>query len=458
MNNYRQMHLIPPTLYSQLMKTIPDSGNTDGSKCLNINQLNSIQNEDGGKVFISQKPETQNSHTHLPMVNDIKSDQTTNENEIANSGGNDGGNANSSNEESMVLDKTPDFNVSKQKFDEHGYDVTSAIINPKEDTQNDSKMSNNTTFILDPKMKAYKSKSYKDLLSWDTTNQPNRFSSTLPAGIGFSQVNPKNTTTNNNNNTQDLSLRLDETNNIDIPENASAQQTTLNTSLNSNYGQLKENANISTRSPMSDSEDEFIPPRSSTPTPSNVNNRSKEDIVTVNRQHNEETAIKYPPKKPSMKVLKQARQTLTNKYRGVIPSEILSRKSKRKLKSAKPVQKVKVQYVEMNPNIKDGSDENNDEEEDQLDDSDGDISDTDNNVTAVPNVTSVENIQKLPKRKPIPTVKQRKLTKRTADYEYRVAIKTKKFKKFSNKRKADPDFRPPVKPKKAKAPTYVMFK
>ena len=60
------MHLIPPTLYSQLMKSAPDNGS---GKCLNINQLNSIQNEDGAKVFISQKPETQNSHTHVPMVN-----------------------------------------------------------------------------------------------------------------------------------------------------------------------------------------------------------------------------------------------------------------------------------------------------------------------------------------------------------------------------------------------------
>lgn len=42
-------------------------GSTDG-KCLTISQLNSIQNEDGGKVFISQKPEIQNSHTHVPPV------------------------------------------------------------------------------------------------------------------------------------------------------------------------------------------------------------------------------------------------------------------------------------------------------------------------------------------------------------------------------------------------------
>lgn len=62
------MHLIPPDLYAKLTNF---SAQQKEHGSLNINQLNSIQNEDGGKVFISQK--SSNPPNDSPMVNVMNS-------------------------------------------------------------------------------------------------------------------------------------------------------------------------------------------------------------------------------------------------------------------------------------------------------------------------------------------------------------------------------------------------
>jgi hypothetical protein len=70
MSVYKQMHMVTPTLFAKLM------GSSGDGKCLNINQMNTFQNEDGGKIFITQKPTSSTEHKHT-MSTDVKTDDSS---------------------------------------------------------------------------------------------------------------------------------------------------------------------------------------------------------------------------------------------------------------------------------------------------------------------------------------------------------------------------------------------
>lgn len=357
MNDYKSMRLVPPTLFSKLMTELGNSGSGE-AKCLNISQLNSIQNEDGGKVYISQKPETQTSHTHLPsMVNDVSqkpaegssnnfrdpiitppANQTLPVSEQLNvtqsSKQSDNPNLSDLNESSAS------FHVGKENV---GPELDAAMLQPKttgnaESQTSFSKSTNDvglqTSFVLPSAKKNKKSQGHHEFLARSLKDE--RFSTSLPVGKGFSQVYPSASST------QDMSLRLNETPPIDLPSaaNVSQQKLMLDTSNSSQYGRLAEGHRIALPDSLDDpdlEEEGFEPPHVSTPTIEanfsfpNAKVSKRKLNESLGRSKVEVTQPEIKEGKPSKKKTILARQALSDKY-GItvkgkkVPPTVLSRR------------------------------------------------------------------------------------------------------------------------------------
>lgn len=308
------MYLIPPTLYSKLMTEQPGLNSMDG-KCLNISQLNSIQNEDGGKVFISQKPEIQTSHNHVPMSNSINTVPPSNgiqSNPHNSTIGHDSTHNSTVRNVSNVLDSTHAsnatnngmFDLNNTRNDNHDFEAS--IANPEvanSDTimqadeqvpEPESAAATDASFVL-PGSKSSKIPQtvFTDYFSSSTTNNGNtsngnseRFTKVYPPanelnttaafrelGRPPAVLEPEIIIENRNNDDTPLSLRLDETPNIDYRPGGDEQQVSLN--MDRSIGNLdNSHEGIDVPLPESfasgldddDDEVEFNPVRSSTPT------------------------------------------------------------------------------------------------------------------------------------------------------------------------------------------------
>ena len=259
MSSYRQMHLIPPTLYAKLMNT--EYGSTEG-KCLNISQLNSIQNEDGGKVFISQKPEV-TAHNHLPvMSNSIKNSTQQQSNEQ------------SKHEQTMQTMNTShkSHNDSSFQLDNsvqpgHAMDASAANNGGMEEevaAANNSVVKEHPSFVI-PK-----------------SNQPpvnEFFSSELPDDEKFTQVIPPPRTATIASNPIDVDRNSGESPNLldnplEMPQNDSFGELNDNTVANNTLANriFSDNIEEAAAAPLpdddvsfDDDEINFIPDRASTP-------------------------------------------------------------------------------------------------------------------------------------------------------------------------------------------------
>lgn len=295
MSNYRQMHLIPPTLYAKLMNT--EYGTTDG-KCLNISQLNSIQNEDGGKVFISQKPEIQTSHNHVPMMsNSIK-------NEPLNEPSNLNPVKDLKNSETNTSHNSS-FNLNPSKKPKHDMEASIAsntsVVNNAGDTSDlhDNVTEEPKTDNRKPAFVLSSKKLNKDISQPLITDY---FSSKLPDNEKFTQVFPppppgvneigkvgnqteqlnetgkhsqvgNQTEQVNVSGSDKMSLRLDDsldksTAAIDVPgQNGDMQQVSMN--MNRSFGNLNDTVDNDIMSaaivPLPEGDDVFEPDRASTP-------------------------------------------------------------------------------------------------------------------------------------------------------------------------------------------------
>jgi hypothetical protein len=242
------MHLIPPALYAKLMSVSNVGGDkSNDAKCLNINQLNSIQNEDGGKVFISQKPEVQTSHTHLPSVSNVVPMST-----MSNTVRSEHGNPNDSNGTVTHNDRgNQNASFILNTSEKVGRDFDASISNASGNNDNGEggkkrEREDEPSFVF-PNKKLKQSKdinqslhsTFSSILSPESelqpqhTNEPayvypsasgDKFKSQLPGDLGFTEVPASNNSANN------LSLKLDVTgpNDLATPINNSRQQVTLN--------------------------------------------------------------------------------------------------------------------------------------------------------------------------------------------------------------------------------------
>lgn len=242
------MHLVPPTLYSKLMNLGNDIGtdlrSTDG-KCLTINQLNSIENQDGAKVFISQKPENQTHMHHTSMSNNNpKSDQSS------------GPSSNIPNVNDQSLNITnqsksksnASFNLNNTIASNRNFEATLAndnIINQSMRNEDDPAVKeNDATFTLNRKGKQGKITDF--------------FASRLPEDEGFRQTYPP----------QSQPLVTDLPENIAEPEGINAAPNTsehnMSVNMNRSYGNLNETDPAMIPLPNT-SIDEFEPTNVSTP-------------------------------------------------------------------------------------------------------------------------------------------------------------------------------------------------
>ena len=344
MSNYREMHLLPAHLYTKLMSMGDQfqAANTDGGKCLNINQLNSIQNEDGGKVFISQKPEVQ-SHTHFSnMDNSIKKDPpvdpanpSSNLNEIAQQQNNPldksrtsshngsfnlntrekGGHymeadiANASNVNDIAMAEPTkrmannelSFVIPNKKTKkENAQSLISDIMKPTEPTEgNTESTEGNVDVITQPPetVRMDTSLNRTDMLTKSLPNgetsfkRNDRFSSTLPADVRFDQVYSSDDyerSTIDNSASADINAEVEQSN----------QQTNLNTN-DSSFGRMDE------------TELEFRPTRTSSP----IRNGSFEFKPVKRTYARTKEDIVAPQKNSPAKNLKIARSAIEQKYR-----------------------------------------------------------------------------------------------------------------------------------------------